>query len=47
MLAQTLLLPNSTGSGVKIDTLTYPIYVQPKLNGLRAMFIDGEILSRN
>lgn len=35
------------GASVKIDKLVYPIYMSPKLDGIRVIVKDGQVLSRS
>ena len=35
------------GANVEIDKLVYPIYMSPKLDGIRVIIKDGQVLSRN
>ena len=35
------------GVNVELDKLTYPVYMSPKLDGIRVIVKDGQVLSRN
>lgn len=35
------------GVNVELDKLTYPVYISPKLDGIRVIVKDGQVLSRN
>ena len=35
------------GVNVELDKLTYPVYMSPKLDGIRVIIKDGKVLSRN